>query len=262
MHWFSSLTLEWQAEPAREYESAALALMRLLETSADAVVTLAESSIEQVPAALAVSRSCLESGLTCAWLLGEPVTPSKTGSEEAVLRRWLGLHDGAREWMTKVAREAVDAGFDDAAARWHDGARRRAYLIETVSRKLQLQVGTAIRRPSVVDLSRRAGLSRLYHGYRLSSQFTHGTLMGAEEFAASPARDGIPGPWAEDWLLPLSMVTWGFRLSAMAYTQRPRASGGAIDASPLHDAAEALGLMGDQFGDQTDSARFVGGGQH
>lgn len=144
--------------------------------------------------------------------------------------------------MTRMAREAADAGFEDTTARWRDGARRREQLITMAARKLELHDDAPIRRPSVAELCRRAGLSRLYHGYRLSSQFTHGTLMGAEEFAGGSARGGIPRPWAEDWLLPLSMVVWGFHLSVMAFVQRPRASGEPIDASPLDDAVDALGL--------------------
>jgi hypothetical protein len=240
--WFSSLVLEWGAGRNREYEAAALLLMRLQGTNARAVVTLAETSIEHVPAALAASRSCFEAGLTCAWLLGELDAGSAPVTEAEILRRWLGLHDEARGWMAKVARDATEVGFDDTAARWRDGAERRARLLAVASKKLELDDATPIKRPNVAQLCERAGLSRLYHSYRLSSQFTHGTLMGAEEFSPRQARGGMAGPVADDWLLPLSMVVWGFQLSEGAYARRPLASSEPINDAPLWDAARGMGI--------------------
>lgn len=100
-------TLRWQAESTLGYEIAALRLMQLLASSAAGVVTLAESSIDNVPAAMTVARSCFEPGLTTAWLLGEPEAPEPARSEQELRRRWLGLHDAARRWLTLVANDAL-----------------------------------------------------------------------------------------------------------------------------------------------------------
>jgi hypothetical protein len=238
--WFAAQVAAWRTEPTREYENATLSLMDLLAANASAVLSLAESPVEQAPAALAISRSCFETGLTCAWLLGDRDATPGVDWEEAILRRWLGLHEAAGKWMRRVAREADDVGFGDTADRWNNGALRREQLLEKASRKLQLQDGEPTQRPNVAELCRRAQLSRLYHGYRLSSQFTHGTLMGAEEFASMVEDHRVGRPHGPEWLLPLSMVVWGFELSVGAYARRPRASD-VFDATPLREASQALG---------------------
>ncbi len=149
-----------------------------------------------------VARSCFETGLTCRWLLG-PVP-----SEEVIWRRWLGLQKASSQFMRNVKEEASESGLDGAADRWADGEARREELRRRAAEHFQLQDATPILRPKVPIMCQQAGLARLYYGYRLSSQFTHGTLM-AEEFDGNAERGYTQGPWASDWLLPLNMSVWG-----------------------------------------------------
>jgi hypothetical protein len=241
--WFTSLVLQWQAEPTEEYERAALRLMHLIADNARSVVTLGEASLNFCPAANMVARSCFETGLVCQWLLGPPDPKLAADWELQIQRRWLGLHVKAKALMANVARLGNQIELHEMAARWEEGAARRAAMITGLTERLassHAETAEPIKLPNVEGLCHKAGLAHLYFGYRLSSQFTHGSLLASEEFAPSPARAGIPGPWAEDWFMPLSLVLWGLRLAARGFNERPRASGEVINDRPW---AEAVGMI-------------------
>lgn len=208
--WLESCRLDWASTAETPYDEAVLRLFRLLTTNGRSAIALASYGLAQAPSALVLSRPCLEIGLTVKWMLSAP-------NPQEVLRRWLGCHLEAAQWMEKVARRSADVGFQDQADRWSSGATRRNTLIATVTSSLTLD--GPVKRPDVASLCRAEGLSRLYYGYQLSSQFVHGGIMASEEFYAPMKDEPIERPVAADWLLPLSMILWGVIFSGKAYTE-------------------------------------------
>ncbi|MEU4396834.1 DUF5677 domain-containing protein [Kribbella sp. NPDC023855] len=208
--WLESCRLEWVSAAEAPYDEAILRLLRLLTTNGMSAIALASNGLEQAPSALVLGRPCLEIGLTVKWMLSAP-------DAQEVLRRWLGCHLEAADWMEKVAKRSADVGFQDQADRWTSGATRRNALIAKVTSSLTLD--GPIKRPDVASLCRTEGLSRLYYGYQLSSQFVHGGILASEEFYAPMKDEPVERPIAADWLLPLSMIIWGVLFSSKAYTE-------------------------------------------
>lgn len=165
----------------------ATALLQLAGRHVTALIHLASIDPRHLAPAHTLGRAVIEQGLRIQWLL----EPDAVADREL---RWLAF-------KTEEARLYRDtAGFEDFAAEQEARAR------DAEERTGQKVPGA----PRVVDLADQYSPHRsLYLLYRLLSQTTHGTVVGAGTFHVD-ARDawreqGGSGEWveAEFWAVPL-----------------------------------------------------------
>lgn len=170
----------------------ATAQMQLMGRHLDALLQLSSIHPGYLAAAHTLGRAMTEHGLRIQWLL----QPDDAAGREV---RWAALKaEQARLWRRWP-------NFDDAV----DDLERRIRAVEEHTGQ-QKPSGT----PRIEDLAEEfTPRGRIYWLYRLMSQATHGTVVGASQFHRE-SRDawlesGGEGEWIESelWAMPL-MACW------------------------------------------------------
>jgi hypothetical protein len=126
----------------------------------------------------------------------------------------------------------LEAGIPDD--RWQQEAIRIENLVSEKGVEGRQQ------RPNVLEMLRFLGLERLYFGYILASQWSHGTVLAGREHAAEQRTPFSVG----EWYTPFNMSMWGILFGVRGYVQRPRGPGlEQLQGTPLGDAQEALQIL-------------------
>ncbi|RBY79383.1 hypothetical protein DQ239_07115 [Blastococcus sp. TF02-09] len=240
--WLRSSLDEWRQQVVTQYEADALRRMWVLADHVDGLVTMARANPHVLPPAFAAGRSAFETGLMTHWLLVGQAAPGHLAVRgETEIRhlqllesdaRWAdGLTDRLRTWELRAGRWS-----SLAQERWDRLTRvRKAYGRGDQDERLP-------RPPSVVSVLRDLDLERLYWGYMVSSQWVHGTTMGATEL--DPFRPGAGPPGFGEWYLPMNLGVWGLVLAARGFARRPDGPGLALlHRTPVGDAQAAVDVF-------------------
>lgn len=242
--WLRSHWDHWNATPngrPQPYDAEARRRLWLVCELGDGVhMTLVRGGRFNPIAAHALARSTFEAGLACSWLLVGSEGPDRDlpGNHSEIARRHLALVQEQCGWIRRVAKEMSAGGLD--GDRWASGAESEHDRLLRLASLYFPQEDWPFDLPavpSVRNLLDLMNLRRLYHGYMISSQFTHGTAMGAREL--HPLRtDGFS---SNDVSLAAGQVVWGLVLASRAYVRRPEGEGlSLLHGSPLEDVQETL----------------------
>jgi len=223
--WFRSSIMNWSEYVESRYEAEAMRLLMLIWRQVRAVTDLAQQAPDNFAPAPILARAAFEGGLTCNWLL--------QGEDAKVCEgRWLVLQYEAAQRMRRVSRQLHEAGIP--SDRW----RQEAVRLENLTSEKGVEGRT--RRPNVLEMLRSLGLERLYFGYILASQWSHGTILAGREHAAEQRTPFSLG----EWYTPFNMSIWGILFGARGYLQRPGGPGlKRLQGTPLGDAQDTLQVL-------------------
>lgn len=182
------------------FEAAAEAvnLFSLVVRHAEGVIALARTDLVLLPAALIVSRACLETAVKAAWL----VDADDPYEREA---RWLAHLHGEERYLARVANR-LGAGDVDAAAAMHRRAEQISDFRVAVTERLPAHISPLPGFPSFEQMLASIDGERIYSLYIHLSQIGHG-----EHAATWLYRGGGLGTektrgefvTVNDWALPL-----------------------------------------------------------
>ncbi|WP_116452293.1 hypothetical protein [Blastococcus litoris] len=240
--WLRSSLDEWRQAVATRYEADALRRMWVLADHVDGLVTMAGTNPRVLPPAFAAGRSAFETGLMTHWLLVGPTAPGHLAVREEAETRHLQMLESDARWAEGLTDRL--RGWGLPAGRWSSLTQERW---DRLSRARDAygrgdQADRLPRPPDVVTVLRGLDLERLYWGYMVSSQWVHGTTMGAMEL--DPFRDGAGPPGLGEWYLPMNLGVWGLVLAARGMARRPDGPGLALlHRTPVGDAQAALDVF-------------------
>lgn len=233
--WLRSRWLEWSQMQRLPYEREALRRIWLICELAEGFHRIVSDGKRiNVSAASTLARPTFETGLMCSWLLVGAKDPNPQLQVEQIYVRHLALCRNDTNWVVKIANTTAASGL--GGERWLQGTEEMQdhyaqlesfYFPDSAADDLRLPPI-----PSVRGLLADRGQLRLYYGYMISSQWIHGTGMGAREF--DPFRRQAATPI--DLMLATSQTIWGVLLAARAYVQRPSGEGW------LHSTARHLAM--------------------
>lgn len=202
--WLSSVHLDICGSSNELVTRTAAALLTVVADRLRAIAVLGRRSLDHVPTATTASRAALETALRLRW-----VTDAEDDQTRAL--RVVALHDHQARWKQQVATEMAQVGND--GARWRKAADKHAAVVARC--REAIGEDELPRVPPVINQLRSLGLLRLYHGYRLASEYAHGGLTGALETEFVAAEQSPFGRyWPQDWYLALSVSAWSCALVA------------------------------------------------
>lgn len=167
------------------------------------IAALGELGHTHLPTAMTAARAALEAGVRVQWVM-EAESP-----EDCRQRAFRIVAEGGA-WKRKVGQSMDRAGLD--GSRWVEGADRHDALVADLQERGLL---APKKPPDVAAQLDGMGLARLYHGYRLASEFGHSTLASGQELEQM-YRDGGGTVRASEWLQVVMMSAWAPRFVARA----------------------------------------------
>lgn len=202
--WLSSVHLDVCGESNDFVERTAAAFLTVVADRLRAIADLGRQNLDHVPTATTGSRAALETALRLRWIIDAE-------DERSKILRVVALHDRQVRWKKQVAAEMDRVGND--GERWRKAAEKHSAVV--VAGREAIGEAELPRVPPVINQLQSLGLGRLYHGYRLASEYAHGGLTGAlETESLTVERSPFGRYWPQDWYLALSISAWSCALVA------------------------------------------------
>lgn len=217
-------------------ERTAQILMRPIAAHVRGVAVLGAAGFDHLTPAMSSARAAFEAGLRVAWMLN-------TDGDAEKDHRAARVHSQLAEARGRIADRMEKTGID--AARWREAQQRQQLLVDKLVGELELEMPLK-RVPGVADQLKELGVGRLYQGFRIASEYAHGSLgAGAEVIPSHAGPTDFGVYWPSEWYLAVNMSTWGCVLAADAI------GAGAGDFGPIRGAVWAVQLMDDAPGPRT-----------